>query len=581
MYKILEVVRKFKTTWSSSNEERYTPLSICHPTTGDVCALCQEATTLGIQIRQLEDDLAILRAKQSSNKAKINTAHDALSRLPIELVSNIFMYLQPLPIDPAYCVDMSDPDDVATNIKNMRDIRNPLVLGAVCRAWRALAWSIRQLWTTVSVDVFNYNENAPEMVRQWLSRSGQLPLSIYFYAARIRIYDGILMPPPFIHETYVQRLMDVINAQSRRWFYLNFNVPKRFMHRLDCSGLEAPMLEILTLQNANDHIEDVIHYSVNAQVGFGKTPRLRKVYIFDGLVSDDLKVNWEGVTHVESTFFTVEMAYVLLREAPFLTHFHVEVLIDAQEDELEEVLRHDHLTSFQIKDTRDFDDGAHILLPFLVLPALEEFGICTNVIVRLYIVDDLLRRSSCILKTFRVNITARWMECKKELIALLETIPSVEILHLECHYGLYNNMSPIPSQFPPPEIVQEMDALNARILFPNVKTVHIKTGYEKAWSCTLELGLHPHGRGDLIDTRPDIIPWNSVRLKPLFIYYLLDPASQQAIQPAIEGGFCSTFPPANIHPFMGFLFLTLYRCLYNAGEKIDAHRLPSDYFVKD
>ncbi|KAF8172870.1 hypothetical protein BJ912DRAFT_90217 [Pholiota molesta] len=198
----------------------------------------------------MEEALSTLKALRTANNTKVNTVHGSLSRLPIELVSYIFMYLRPLPMKPCNRFDSEKPTDVRKSMKNL------LLLGAVCRAWRSLAWSLPQLWTTISVNLYDERENAPGMINQWLDRSDELPLYVYLYTECRRLDSGLLAPHPYGYESYIGRLTYPINQCSERWFYLNLNLPKRFMQYVYCNELDAPMLVTFTVQLVVEDIED-------------------------------------------------------------------------------------------------------------------------------------------------------------------------------------------------------------------------------------------------------------------------------------------------------------------------------------
>ncbi|KAJ7496797.1 hypothetical protein FB451DRAFT_1549838 [Mycena latifolia] len=52
----------------------------------------------------------------------------------------------------------------------------PLVLAAVCRYWRAVALSTRELWTRVLIDGFYPGSKL--LLEMWFARSGGLPMSV-------------------------------------------------------------------------------------------------------------------------------------------------------------------------------------------------------------------------------------------------------------------------------------------------------------------------------------------------------------------------------------------------------------------
>ncbi|PPQ76778.1 hypothetical protein CVT26_001950 [Gymnopilus dilepis] len=99
----------------------------------------------------------------------MNTAHDPfILKLPLEIASIIFEYWCPTPeLDPA-CFSHGIRKKVAA----------PLILGAVCRGWRIIAWSLPKLWTYVEVRLDRPAKLEFEIASEWLQRSKQLLISV-------------------------------------------------------------------------------------------------------------------------------------------------------------------------------------------------------------------------------------------------------------------------------------------------------------------------------------------------------------------------------------------------------------------
>jgi hypothetical protein len=550
-------------TWNSPNDNevaasRGAPVAWttrCNPAKEVTCGPCKEGESLDRQIHDMEEALATLKALRASNNTKINTLHDPLSRLPIKLVSDIFMYLRPLPMELAYRRDVDVPDDVAKSMKT------PLLLGAVSRAWRALAWSIPRLWLMISVNVYNGNEEVPDIIRQWLGRSGQLPLCIYLYAAQKQLDGGLFSGDPSGDEPFVERLMDVINEYSGRWFYLNLDIPKGFILRVHCSGSEAPMLETLTLQMRVDDIEHG-YLDFEEPINIGATPNLKRIHCSPTITFTDVDMDWASVIHAEISNPTLGMCCDLLRQAPILTNLTFQQIdVDILPTS---IVRHQNLISLQMNRCDSNDEGPDKLLSYLDLPALEDLAIFASSKSNLNTLTSFLRRSSCSLKKFRLNITDdRWMEHKRELIMVLDNMPCLEDLDLECRYRQSDD-SPLPSQLPTPVMIQEMELMNERLFLHNLERVHIKAGLHPSdESYSLDLLLRPDSPNITSPQRSE--PSDTLRLKPLHIYYLLDMKIQRALHPMIEGGFEIKLCTKDLNPFVDFLQKSLSCYEYDAG----------------
>ncbi|KAF8195047.1 hypothetical protein BJ912DRAFT_958086 [Pholiota molesta] len=521
-----------ETTWNSPNDNevaasRGTPVAWttrCNP--------AKEGESLDRQIHDMEEALATLKALQASNNTKINTLHDPLSRLPIELL--------------AYRRDIDVPDDVAKSMKT------PLLLGAVSRAWRAFAWSIPRLWLTISVNVYNGNE-------EWLGRSGQLPLCIYLYAAQKQLDGGLFSGDPSGDEPFVERLMDVINEYSGRWFYLNLDIPKGFILRVHCSGSEAPMLETLTLQMRVDDIEHG-YLDFEEPINIGATPNLKRIHFSPTITFTDVDMDWASVIHAEISNPTLGMCCDLLRQAPILTNLTFQQ-IDV-----------DILPTSIMNRCDSNDEGPDKLLSYLDLPALEDLAIFASSKSNLNTLTSFLRRSSCSLKKFRLNITDdRWMEHKRELIMVLDNMPCLEDLDLECRYRQSDD-SPLPSQLPTPVMIQEMESMNERLFLHNLERVHIKAGLHPSdESYSLDLLLRPDSPNITSPQRSEhsqFVPSDTLRLKPLHIYYLLDMATHRALHSMIISSFEIKLCTKDLNPFIDFLQQSLSCHVYDEGVRL-------------
>ncbi|KAF8902433.1 hypothetical protein CPB84DRAFT_1776068 [Gymnopilus junonius] len=178
---------------------------------GHPCGKCQELGEIQADIRRAYDLLKISAQKRRGVKGKINQVHDHLiRRLPPELISRIFK------------TRIESSDDLAQDtIENSGapirqlpwlsevDLSAPLILSAVCRGWRQIAFSTPDLWTTVVIYLKprDIHPSAQHMLQltQWLDRSKDLPLDIF------------ILEPSYAFEATYLKLFDVIKAYVDRW----------------------------------------------------------------------------------------------------------------------------------------------------------------------------------------------------------------------------------------------------------------------------------------------------------------------------------------------------------------------------
>ncbi|KAF8909254.1 hypothetical protein CPB84DRAFT_1843046 [Gymnopilus junonius] len=138
-------------------------------------------------MRRAYDILKSLSDKRSNLvKEKVNGLHDQLTlHLPVELISQIFT---------VFVHGSEDPflhDYRSEFVKAQCSV--PFTLSAVCKSWRQIAFKTPPLWSTVNIYVYSESKLSlqGELLRQWLNRSGQLPLEVFLLYAKSRYEDGI------------------------------------------------------------------------------------------------------------------------------------------------------------------------------------------------------------------------------------------------------------------------------------------------------------------------------------------------------------------------------------------------------
>ena len=161
-----------------------------------LCSRCGDAVEEGCdpwdELAELDALSERLRLKRYDLKRRINRLQSPIvCQLPPDVMSTIF----------EFCLPDFTNHQLAPYTEV--DLSIPLSFGAICSYWRDIAWSTPSLWSSLVVRVTR--EHDPHIVtgitQEWLSRSGQLPLSI-------RICSQI-----YSHKA-VSALADVINQYS-------------------------------------------------------------------------------------------------------------------------------------------------------------------------------------------------------------------------------------------------------------------------------------------------------------------------------------------------------------------------------
>ena len=146
------------------------------------CSICKERETIR---DQLEDEIAKLKAKHETLTTPMNAIHDPfIQKLPPEIGFHIFRLSLPT---------LSNEENLEAVLKpwDGMDSAKILTLGGVCRMWRQLAWATPDLWDTLYLRTGSWSRSSdfefealakflPDLVREWLERSGSMPLTIFF-----------------------------------------------------------------------------------------------------------------------------------------------------------------------------------------------------------------------------------------------------------------------------------------------------------------------------------------------------------------------------------------------------------------
>ncbi|KAL0581267.1 hypothetical protein V5O48_000750 [Marasmius crinis-equi] len=203
------------------------------------------------------------------------TAHAPVERLPVELLSYIFVL--GTHSTPSICEEASQE---STSF-NVDSIKTPLVFAAVNRHWRAVALNTPALWTSLCVTVGSLesasdtdNPRAPVLntshVTSYLALSRKHPLDILidardmdwdFYEPEIpNLHDHSNYIPPFSPRT-MSAVISLLLPHITRWrsidiltdtwapMYAALNMLNESL-----TTVGAPLLESLTLMRCNDFI---------------------------------------------------------------------------------------------------------------------------------------------------------------------------------------------------------------------------------------------------------------------------------------------------------------------------------------
>jgi len=383
--------------------------NICPNTNNHFCP-CGELEQLDGQIRNF---LHSALKKRQELRLRVNHFHNQKFRqTPPEVISNIFFfYVSSVQLEqpvgpPRWCP------------ASKHKLSGPLILGAVCRKWREIAWSTPRLWSSIIISLSPKSFSKLAVVREWLRRSGQLPLSIPLVMRSRYIYniaDNLL---PMVH---------LLNKYAGRWHHLGFhaiphNLLSAFKVNLNGQGLQGAS----TL-----HIANVLREPAEGWVGTppivqGLSPTVVKL---SRVPFPSIGISWSRVTRVQALGFSVDECIELFHRAPLLTDC---MFLDVGSDQQEYPLPNDIIihTSLNTLRLQLGDSIINTFLFHLSFPSLLELHLQSNGLDDAPLTDKLLSffERSPLLKTLK--LLGPIIEHDNELVHVLSTTPALTHLYI-------------------------------------------------------------------------------------------------------------------------------------------------------
>ncbi|KAJ7140958.1 hypothetical protein C8R44DRAFT_866628 [Mycena epipterygia] len=321
-----------------------------------------------------------------------------VSKLPVELLGEIFSWTL--------------GDWGAMTDDPSRLVLEPLIISHVCGHWRSVSLSIPMLWATIWID--RPKASHLSMVKLWLERSGNCPLSI-----NLRQTDpkSCLSFPTSIEHDWTDAIFALLVPHLRRWQAVDLN----FRADAQESLLSLPRDEAVALEHIALHVDswDTTSAEILESTLYSR-PSLRSVHFTPA--SNQRDVPWKQLTHLEADpECTIETCLNILAWCPELSS--ARFTCSANPDwahaafiHSEQYLTLSSLVDLSVKASR-ID-----LAPFLnrvTLPALRtlvlEYCHVPRAMPDQQSLHALLERSSCTLTAFSLHETARMRDDQRHI----------------------------------------------------------------------------------------------------------------------------------------------------------------------
>jgi len=373
----------------------------------------------------------------------MNAMHDPIThKFPPEIGSYIFLLSLP-----KFKIGSTWP-------KRTKFVVGPLRLGAVCRTWRQLAWATPHLWETLNIAIkppmrILLAKSLPDLVREWLDRSGRVPLTILFDHLRVSYgtYSDYTSDSDNSTsnnctsdtlEVVSALVIEILNLHSGRWRNLYLNARGDIFQRFSGSIQPTQLVDLgLILSNWDRAPRSTPTFSMKSE----PNPTRLKLFYFP-LTS--IHMGWENITHATFCRMTTEECIEFLRRATALEHYDISIYTGPPgfpEPEITPIL-HPHLHSFRLQTF-----GVQTFVEAITLPSLKEWtqeiiGGPLPMITALSFLD----RSRCCLKALNVYVEQGIFYPTEDLNILLQAIPSLERLQLSFHASDEDVMDDILTQ---------------------------------------------------------------------------------------------------------------------------------------
>ena len=210
------------------------------------------------------------------------------------------------------------------------------------------------------------------IAREWLGRSGRLPLSIRILST--------------FYNKSVSSLIDIVNQYSTRWSELDLSIPDGYYQRFHASDNHA-----------------LIH-----------APVLRS------------NIQFDNITHLTLHSMSFIDTFRILRKTPRLVFLQVSGLCSLYMDQSIRPPFLSSLRSLQLL-SKHFSEE---FLDNLIAPHLKEFLLPRYYITRIEGVTSFFRRSACSLHSFSMTFSV-FPECFEALMNILQTMPSLTKLSVQ------------------------------------------------------------------------------------------------------------------------------------------------------
>lgn len=364
------------------------------PSDSEADAIRDTISELQPSISALDNDIAPLQATLTELRRKRQTllSHiqehksliSAIRRFPAELLGEVFVRCLP---------ERWQKRTFGVN-------KTPLLLTQVCRHWRAIAISTRELWSSFVYERLNPSDVS--LTKLWLARGGNCTMNIRISESSVNTRDIWT----------VHQVLTLLVSHCERWRNLEIHLLLHMASVIAAAKDRLPVLRTLV-------IHPLEPYDNGSQVidTFERAPLLRS-FQSNELRFFRVNIPWAQLDELTMDA-NIDLAVAILGQAVNLSHFRLTSRPSFLEAPLS-VLHHNQLRSLTLQIS-----SPHSPFSYLTLPALQDICIIQgNTYSSQSQLICFLSRSKCSLRSFafhNVPLTGgQLLECLEHAPSLLE-----------------------------------------------------------------------------------------------------------------------------------------------------------------
>ncbi|KAJ7094411.1 hypothetical protein C8R44DRAFT_890436 [Mycena epipterygia] len=301
-------------------------------------ALRTEVSDLALAISRHKLVLNDMENQLNNLRLQLDSIIYPILTIPPEITTEIFVHCLPA----SRRLDVVNPEEA------------PLLLTHVCRDWREIAISTPALWTTLYIEADDRQAHFSAIVKMWLTRTGQCPLSV-------RINGGLSRIDKFV------AFLKTFRRHSPRMRSLELNIDLKGFKKMDTHPLDLPLLEKLSIRLPEMDPDD----DSAIEMLFASVPLLHEV-LMNVAPPSFIPLPWNQITKFTGQLYTLAECFEALHLMPNMTE-----------------------CAFSMLGHRDPDDlPPPEILQFLILPGLQTLEILGAEDFSEIILDSFLTRSS-------------------------------------------------------------------------------------------------------------------------------------------------------------------------------------------